>query len=147
MTKSLPAHPNLDYDRKQAKALLKAFQAGDADAIGRVQASHPRLENVPDKTILPDEFKLSDAQLVIAREYGFSSWPKLKHHIETVQLGLDKTFEQFADAVEHENIAQVRALLHATPALANRINDPVMSFDAPAIVIAASRNNRELIDA
>jgi ankyrin repeat protein len=146
MTKTLPANPNLDYDRKQAKALLKAYQAGDAEATERVRAAHPRLENVLDKTIPLDEFKLSDAQLVIAREYGFSSWPKLKHHIETVQAGLDKTFEQFAEAVQHENVAQVRALLKTTPALATRINDPAMNFDAPAIVIAASRNNRELVD-
>jgi ankyrin repeat protein len=147
MSKNLPQNPNLDYDRKQAKALLKAYQAGDADATQRVRASHPRLENVPQKSIPLDEFKLSDAQLVIAREYGFSSWPKLKHHIETVQAGLDKTFQQFADAVQHENVAQVRALLQATPALVKRINTPVMNFDAPAIVVAASRNNRELVDA
>ena len=146
MTKTLPANPNLDYDKKQAKALLKAYQAGDAQATERVRAAHPRLENVPQKTIPLDEFKLSDAQLVIAREYGFSSWPRLKHHIETLQTGLDKTFQQFADAVQHQNVAQVRALLQATPALANRINDPVIGFDAPAIVIAAGCNNREMMD-
>jgi ankyrin repeat protein len=147
MTKTLPPNPNLDYDRKQAKALLKAFQAGDAEVIARVRAAHPRLENVPHQSIPLDEFKLSDAQLVIAREYGFSSWPKLKHHIEAVQAGLETAVQQFVDAVQGEKVAQVRTLLKSTPALAQHINDPVLNFDAPAIVIAASRNNRELIDA
>jgi len=32
-------------------------------------------------------FSLSDAQLVVAREYGFESWPKLKHHVESVAHG------------------------------------------------------------
>ncbi|MEO8611004.1 MAG: ankyrin repeat domain-containing protein [Chloroflexota bacterium] len=146
MTKTLPQNPNLDYDRKQAKALFKAYQAGDAAASERVRVAHPRLENVPQKSIPTDEFKLSDAQLVIAREYGFSSWPKLKQHIEALQAGLNTTIQQFADAVQHENVAQVRALLKTTPALAKYINDPVMNFDAPAIVIAAGRNNRELVD-
>lgn len=146
MTKTLPQNPNLEFDKKQAKALLKAYQAGDAEALNRVRAAHPRLQNVPDKTIPPAEFKLSDAQLVIAREYGLSSWPQLKHHIETLQTGLDKTFQQFATAVQHENVAHVRTLLASTPALAKRINAPVIAFDAPAIVIAARRNNRDLMD-
>jgi ankyrin repeat protein len=146
MSKSLPTTPNLEFDKKQAKALHKAYLAGDPDALERVRAAHPRLENVPDKSIPPEEFKLSDAQLVIAREYGFSSWPKLKHHIETVREGLDKTFQQFATAVQRWNAPEVQALLDATPALASRINDPVIGFDSPAIVIAARSDQPELVD-
>jgi len=146
MSKSLPPNPNLEYDKKQAKALLKAYHAGDAEALERVRSSHPRLENVPERSIPPGEFKLSDAQLVIAREYGFSSWPRLKHHIDIARAGLDKTFDQFASAVSRSDTDQARQLLEATPALAKRINDPVIGFDAPPLLVAAGCNNRELVD-
>jgi ankyrin repeat protein len=145
MTKTLPSSPNLEYEKKQAKALLKAYQAEETEAVQRVRVSHPRLQNVSEKRIPPDQFKLSDAQLVIAREYGFSSWPQLKNRIETLREGLNETFSQFARAVQHGNTARVRELLEATPALVKRINDPVIGFDSPAIVIAAGCS-QELVD-
>lgn len=49
MTKTLPQSPNLEYEKKQAKALLKAYQAGGTAAVERVRLSHPRLQNVPEK--------------------------------------------------------------------------------------------------
>jgi ankyrin repeat protein len=145
MPNQLPPNPNLEYEKKQAKALSKAYKAGDTAAAERVRASHPRLQNVPAKTIPPEQFKLSDAQLVIAREYGFSSWPRLKHHIDTLRDGLTEPFRQFTVAVQQGNAARVRELLAATPALVQRIDDPVIDFDAPAVVIAAGRS-RELLD-
>ncbi|MBK8027630.1 MAG: ankyrin repeat domain-containing protein [Chloroflexi bacterium] len=145
MVKALPPRPNLEFEKKQAKALLKAVQAGDPLALERVQAVHPRLQNGAPKSPLLDQFKLSDAQLVIAREYGLSSWPQLKHQIEMLREGLADTFSEFAAAVRRGNAARVRELLHTSPALSRRINDPVIDFDAPAIVIAASKG-RELVD-
>jgi ankyrin repeat protein len=145
MTKTLPPHPNLEYEKKQAKALFKAYQAGAPDAVARVRQYHPRLQNVPATGIPPERFKLSDAQLVIAREYGLSSWPQLKHQIETLREGLDETFRQFARAVQDGQTSRVRELLDAHPALAKRINDPVIGFDAPAIVIAAGAG-RDMLD-
>lgn len=145
MSKPLPPNPTLEYDKKQAKALLKAYKAGDADALERVRAAHPRLENVPERQIPVQEFKLSDAQLVIAREYGFSSWPKLKHEIELVNTGLAQQFSQFADAVKHGRTTKVKELLASTPGLVKMINDPVINFDAPAILVA-SEHSKELVD-
>lgn len=137
MAKALPPNPNLEYDKKQAKALFKAYRAGDAAAIERVRASHPRLQNAPETSIPPEEFKLSDAQLVIAREYGLLSWPRLKHEIEAHHAGLTEAFGQFAQAVKRGDTSHVRELLETSPALAAHINDPVIDFDAPAVVIAA----------
>jgi ankyrin repeat protein len=145
MSKALPPNPNLEYDKKQARALLKAYRAGDNAAMERVRAFHPRLQNVLERDIPSTQFKLSDAQLVIAREYGLSSWPQLKHHIDLLRAGLTETFNQFAGAVQRGHTAQVRELLEANPALAKRINDPVIGFDAPAIVIAAGKS-QELED-
>lgn len=145
MSQALPPNPNLEYDRKQAKALLKAYRAGDALALERVRLHHPKLQNVPEKSIPVDEFKLNDAQLVIAHEYGFSSWPQLRHQIETVRAGLTETFSQFARAVQYGDTPRVRELLENTPALRRRINDPGIGFDSPALVIAAGCS-REVVD-
>jgi len=73
--KQLPARPDLEQYRKQAKDLLKSFQAGDPDALSRIRQSHPRFKKTG-SPIQGSFFKLSDAQWVIAREYGFESWPK-----------------------------------------------------------------------
>jgi ankyrin repeat protein len=145
MIKALPPNPNLEYEKKQAKALLKAYRAGDAAALERVSTFHPQLQNAVEKRIPPDQFKLSDAQLIIAREYGLSSWPQLKNHIETLREGLHETFSQFARAVQDGHTVRVRELLEETPALIKRINDPVIGFDSPAIVIAAGCS-REMVD-
>jgi hypothetical protein len=68
-TRRLPPHPDLDQLRRQAKELLEAFRAGETTAIAEVQAHY----RAPDSTA----FALHDAQLVLARAYGFDSWPKL----------------------------------------------------------------------
>jgi ankyrin repeat protein len=72
---SLPAAPSLEQLRKQAKDLLRAHRAGDPDAAARVAAHHPE----------PHEpLKLTGAQLVVAREHGFASWPRLRAYVERV---------------------------------------------------------------
>ncbi|MFC7619640.1 ankyrin repeat domain-containing protein [Microlunatus sp. GCM10028923] len=78
-TKILPDQPNLDHLRQQAKALQRTVRTGDAEAAGRVTECYPG--GIPAD---PGEFGLSEAQLVIAREYGFSSWPRLKRYLDTV---------------------------------------------------------------
>lgn len=65
----------LEQLRNQAKELLRAHRAGDVAARARVTANHPR----------PDEpLKLGGAQLVIAREHGFASWPRLRAYVDRV---------------------------------------------------------------
>jgi ankyrin repeat protein len=75
VTASLPPAPSLEQLRKQAKDLARAHRAGDAEAVARVAAQRPDPE---------DPLKLSDAQLVIAREHGFPSWPRLRAYVERV---------------------------------------------------------------
>ncbi len=75
-TQPLPANASLENLRKQSKTLLNSYRANEADALERVKAFHPELRK---------EFSLSDAQFVVAQSYGFSSWPKLKHHVEAVE--------------------------------------------------------------
>jgi len=71
---SLPTKSSLENLRKQAKSLLKAARANDESALNKFRAFDFTLNP-------PTSLTLSDAQLVIARSYGFTSWPKLKHHI------------------------------------------------------------------
>ncbi|WP_267550784.1 ankyrin repeat domain-containing protein [Rhizobium rhizogenes] len=72
-TRSLASTATLDSLKKQAKAFLKAIQSGDASARSRVAPYFPDSAGVG----------LQDIQLVLAREFGFSSWTKLKAHLET----------------------------------------------------------------
>jgi hypothetical protein len=68
---------DLEQQRKRAKDLRRAFLAGDGNAEHRFRQHHPAISK--DKPVGP--VKLADAQLVIARELGLPSWPKLKTHI------------------------------------------------------------------
>jgi ankyrin repeat protein len=70
---------NLEYYRKSAKALLKAASAGESEALDRLRRHSPQLD--------PAAAALHDAQLTIAREQGFASWPRFKAFI--VQSNLD----------------------------------------------------------
>lgn len=76
-----PTHDSLNMEnlRKQAKSLLQAVRSGDADALARIRRSHPEFGEAP---IDPEKLRLADAQLVIARENGSASWPRLKKSLD-----------------------------------------------------------------
>ena len=79
-----PFRINLEQQKKRAKELLQAFHANDETAILRFQQHHPEfLDNIQTSA------KLSDAQLVIAREFGLPSWAKLKAHITAMTQASD----------------------------------------------------------
>ena len=79
-TRVLPAQPSLENLKKQARALLKEACAGDPQAQARVLAHHPALAR--EGAFDAARFTLNGAQLVVAREYGFASWPKLKAELD-----------------------------------------------------------------
>jgi ankyrin repeat protein len=87
----LPARPNLEKLKKDAKDLLRSFRAGEPAALDEVQSFHPR----------PPEFKgLRDAQLTLARSYGCADWEALSATVELRQIGARNLAEQadlFAD--------------------------------------------------
>ena len=72
MATALPSHPDLDRFRRDARKLQRAVRSGDPAALELAAAHHPA--GAPDD---PATFPLSAAQLVLARRYGLSSWPKL----------------------------------------------------------------------
>ena len=75
MPRALPPNPSLEQLRRQAKDLLKASRELNLQALLRIEQYLPNRSGVA---------ILADAQLVIAREYGFASWPKLKRHVEAL---------------------------------------------------------------
>ncbi len=72
----LPARPNLESERKHAKRLLRALHIGDAAALARCRV-------LPGAARDANTLQLADAQLIIAREYGFASWPRLVAYYTT----------------------------------------------------------------
>ena len=72
MTRELPANPNISHLKRQAKDLKKAVASGDADAVARVRSHHAALAEGD-----LSGFTLRDAQLTLAREYGFDGWHAL----------------------------------------------------------------------
>jgi len=74
----LPERPSLERLRKEAKDLLRAAREGDATAVSRMQ---PRKSGEPNRTTL------ARAQQVVARDYGFASWPRLVRHVESLRAG------------------------------------------------------------
>ncbi|WP_433200188.1 ankyrin repeat domain-containing protein [Dactylosporangium sp. CS-047395] len=77
-TRGMPERPNLERFRRLARTLQRSVRAGETGAVQRITALHP--SPVPP---LPT-FPLSAALLVVAREYGFASWPRLTRYIRTV---------------------------------------------------------------
>ena len=80
----LPDRPNIRHLKDQAKELLNA---------GNIRA-------------------LSDAQLRIARQYGFPSWPKLKAHVDSLEEA-----GQLKDAIDLNDLSLVQSMMLRNPAL------------------------------
>jgi len=85
MERRLPARPNLEHLRTQAKALLTKLRDGDEEAARTL------IENLPEASGLKPEqarkhgFRLADAQAAIARKSGFAAWPGLARHVERLR--------------------------------------------------------------
>jgi ankyrin repeat protein len=103
-TRTLRERPDLDQLKRQAKELLQAFKEGVDAAVAEVHAHYHGAD--------PATFALHDAQLVIARAYGFQSWPKLKAFVEGA------TVRRLVEAVRAGNVDDVRAMLNVRPELA-----------------------------
>lgn len=82
--RGLPGNANVEQLKKGAKGFQRAVLAGDAGAAEIVREFHPRLADAQPGSPELAQFKRTDAQLVIARQFGFPSWPKLRAHLELV---------------------------------------------------------------
>jgi len=127
---------NLEQQHKLAKDLLRAARDGDANALGRIQAVGSD-SGTPTRPL-----QLADAQLAIARESGFDSWPKLVADFH------EQDFTVFATGVQDGDAARVRQQL-ALEHVRARVNDAAFTFGQRAAHIAAKNEAvlAELLDA
>jgi ankyrin repeat protein len=117
MSRELPERPRLEYLRKQAKELLRIMPHG----------------------------KLAGAQHMLANEYGFATWAKLKSHVVT--LGLDPP-EALKAAVCDNDAQRVLELLESHRELRAKIDEPLANYGSGqhALFAAVQRSDRATID-
>lgn len=136
--RDLPARPSLEHLKKQARQLLRGLLQADPSAADRFQ--------VVQVTHATPAAKLAQAQLVIAREYGFESWANLKAQVGALS---DDPVEALTAAIKANDAPLVRQVLARYPALKSTLDEPLpnYSFDTPAIVAAVQKDNRDMVDA
>jgi hypothetical protein len=136
----LPEHPHLDVPRREARELLEACQSGSRDALDRIRRRHPKFKDAPDNAAPNVHLKLSDAQLVIAREYGFYTWAMLK-----ARIGAHAAAGALAEAIRADDRAAVVRILRVTPEM---LHLPVWSGDwGPPMSHAANLGRLEIVQA
>jgi len=127
----LPEKPSLQHLKYQARDVLKGHAARDPAVAQRIREFHPRWAKASDAKIFATDLTLSDAQLTIARECGFSSWTKLKRRVEqpkpSDQLNLphherieDAAFRCAVEFLDAGDVEALRAHLKQHPDLARR---------------------------
>ena len=133
--REIPARPNLEHLKNQAHTLLDELRAQDPSAGERFGAF-----GIP-----ASEAKLADALHVIAREYGFSTWPALKSHLEPIS---EDPVETLIAALKANDVSLVRDAFSCNPSLQSRIDEPLpnFGFEAPSLIAAVNRDNREMVD-
>ena len=125
MPKELPAQPNLEHLRKQAKSLLREWRRQDPGT----------------------RRQLSDAQHETAREYGFSTWTDLKTHVDTLAIAADPG-RALREAIHQRDPATMRRILGSSSALKASINEPISggAFGQTALIEAVIQGSQPAVD-
>ena len=124
-SKILPVRPSLESLRKQAKKLAREAAAGKPAAIARVRAQLPGTE-------LP--LWQRDAQLVLAREYGFVGWQDLREEVfKRAGKAQEWVTEQAERAVHDNDVERLRQVLPVHTATASTLSGKRPTRDQPAL--------------
>lgn len=78
--------PNLENLRKQAKQYLRWRRDRYYPVAAIIRSHLPRFQDLSDREVLNADFKLSDAQELVARKHGFESWPALVKGIDSMTV-------------------------------------------------------------
>jgi len=127
-TKQLPENPSLDHLKHQAKDLLRQHALRESSSAQRLREFLPHLRHATDEKVFSAHLALSDAQLAIAREYGFASWVRLRRHIEKNGLSdnltlpyheriKDAVFRRAVNLIDTGDASNLLLLLKANPML------------------------------
>src|SRR5690242_5597955 len=122
---TLPARPDLSHLRREARDLLRAAQAGDTTAAGRI-------------TAVSGGINLTAAQLAVARDYGFASWARLKAAVDARTRDMADQARRFCEASIRDWSGQAARMLEASPELAG------YSFATAVVLGDADRVRRDL---
>src|SRR6202163_2990242 len=122
--------PDIDQLKRQARELLEAYRAQSPDAVIEVGAHH--------RTATPETFALHDAQFVLARSYGFESWPKLKAAVDGV------TTTRLHEAVRAGDVGAAGALLARRPEIVDLLRGGPSGFEIRALHIAVMQRDVEM---
>ena len=136
--KQLPANPSLEHLKSQAKQLLKAHKDGSPDALQRIRSFFPKLSDATDVEIQSATFGLQDAQLVIAREYGFASWTRLKEAVLYQEQAVEETSTK-------DLLFQILGTPDPTQADIQRVEELIIAD--PSLVSVKDENGRTPIEA
>jgi ankyrin repeat protein len=123
----LPTRANLEHLKNEAKQLLKTLRSQSPDA--RRQA------------------RLSEAQLLVARSYGFPSWRKLKSYVDA----LHDFGQQLINAVHAGDLEAIRKILDRHPDLVNagadlpQHDNPIHTFSTRLIHLAIAEAKLDVL--
>ena len=109
-TVRLPDDPSVEHLRKLARRLQRSVRAGDPGALALVARRHPA--GAPAE---PAGFQLSAAQLVLARECGFASWPRLREHLDLVAAARRDPDAQPVAADPADEFCRLACLVYGDP--------------------------------
>ncbi|HEV7607877.1 MAG TPA: hypothetical protein VGO61_11100 [Steroidobacteraceae bacterium] len=133
--KLLPAYPSLESLRKQAKKLARDVAAGDTASIARARAHLPDFDA---------PLTQRNAQLVIAREYGYAGWQALTAEVSRrLGRGLEWAVMQARRLIHDNDVEHLRQLLAEYPALLSRQEDGGLLAMATAAYGDAGDTERE----
>lgn len=138
VSRTLPEKPHLDVPKREARELLKEWRARVPEALDRVRHRHPKFRHADHTAISAAKFLLNDAQLVIAREYGFSNWTQLKERI-----GANAVTVLLREAIRSDDRETVVRLLRTNPHL---LHIPLWSGNwGPPMSHAANLGRLEIV--
>ena len=140
VSRGLPERPHLDVPKREARELLDDWRKRDPDALERIRGRHPRFRDADDPAAPGAAFRLSDAQLVIAREYGFTNWAQLKQRIDS-----NSSARALALAIRADDRDAARRIVEAEPHL---LHVPLVSGNwGPPMSHAANLGRLAIIEA
>ena len=122
-----PVRPNLDQLKHQAKDLLRAVRAGEGTAVAEFQRNHT-------ESIAPEQARLADAQLALARAYGIASWPRIVISCRLI------------DAIWRDDVAAVKAMVRKDPRLLHEDARGVKGNWGPPMSYAANLGRDHIIE-
>jgi hypothetical protein len=122
----LPVRPDLVQLKHQAKDLLRAIRRGDPDAIEEFNHFHPG-------SVAPQDAKLADTQLALARSYQAPSWPRLVQACKLI------------DAIWRDDVEAVRQIVSKNPNLLHEHATIRDSNWGPPLSYAANLGRDEII--